>query len=132
MPNIPNKEDELQIVKCFGDAQVYDGGWHAEYDGKWIDITNEVYNVKRLMEAREKSIREEARENINSLHRDHRLLMSAILHECGGRLDISKVSFNKASLKDDIIVSNPSVRNHVSYRLRTNTQVNKGEKNGHA
>jgi len=58
-------EMENKIVKCFGDSQQYDGGWFAEYDGKWIDVTNDVENVKQLfLDTIEKAKPEEQDESV--------------------------------------------------------------------
>jgi hypothetical protein len=48
---------EQQVVECFGDNQQYDGGWFADYDGKWIDITNDVTNLVALIESQNKRAR---------------------------------------------------------------------------
>lgn len=56
---------EEKIVKCFGDSQQYDGGWFAEYDGKWIDVTNDVQNVLQLfLDTIEKAKPEELDESV--------------------------------------------------------------------
>ena len=41
-PTEQDKELREQIHKLFGDDQADDGGYHSCYDGKWIDMTNEV------------------------------------------------------------------------------------------
>lgn len=43
----PTEQDKLreQIHKLFGDHQADDGGYQSCYDGKWIDMTNEVCEV---------------------------------------------------------------------------------------
>lgn len=40
-----DKELREQIHKLFGDYQADVGGYHSCYDGKWIDMTNEVCAV---------------------------------------------------------------------------------------
>ena len=52
---------EKQIHKLFGDGQAYDGGYHSCYDGKWIDMTNEVCAVADFVTADRKRIALEAR-----------------------------------------------------------------------
>ena len=45
------RQEELRkkIVNCFGDERVEDGGIHALYDGKWIDVTTEVDSIESLI-----------------------------------------------------------------------------------
>ena len=45
-----SNSDELEkrVHALFGDSQVYDGGYHSCYDGKWVDMTNEVVAVAKL------------------------------------------------------------------------------------
>ena len=44
---MPANDEELkkQVHALFGDSQVEDGGYHSCYDGKWLDMTNEVCAV---------------------------------------------------------------------------------------
>lgn len=44
-----DKELKEQILKCFGDEQAEDGGYFALYDGKWLDVTNEVDQLMQLI-----------------------------------------------------------------------------------
>ena len=60
----PTEQDKLreQIHKLFGDHQADDGGYQSCYDGKWIDMTNEVcavatWHTRKLNEARIDEIR---------------------------------------------------------------------------
>lgn len=60
------KQEELltRIHKLFGDEQVYDGGYHSLYDGKWIDMTNEVVSVSEFINKEVLSVLEELESNI--------------------------------------------------------------------
>lgn len=57
---------ENKIAKCFGDSQQYDGGWFAEYDGKWIDVTNDVMSLKELFKSQQLSLIERIPKPIES------------------------------------------------------------------
>ena len=61
----PTEQDkellEKQIHKLFGDGQAYEGGYHSCYDGKWIDMTNEVCAVADFITADRKRVGLEAR-----------------------------------------------------------------------
>lgn len=50
-----------QIHKLFGDNQVWDGGYQSCYDGKWIDMTDEVNAVANFITADRKRVALEAR-----------------------------------------------------------------------
>ena len=58
-----DKELREQIHKLFGDHQAYDGGYHSCYDGKWIDMTNEVCAVADFITADRKKHELEAKKN---------------------------------------------------------------------
>ena len=60
-PTGQDKELREQIHKLFGDGQAYDGGYHSCYDGKWIDMTNEVCAVADFITADRKRVALEAR-----------------------------------------------------------------------
>lgn len=59
----PTEQDKLreQIHKLFGDHQADDGGYQSCYDGKWIDMTNEVCAVADYITADRKRVALEAR-----------------------------------------------------------------------
>jgi len=52
-----------QVHKLFGDNQVYDDGYQSCYDGKWIDMTDEVCAVADFIAADRKRVELEARLN---------------------------------------------------------------------
>lgn len=64
-PMTPTEQDkELlreQVHKLFGDHQADDGGYQSCYDGKWIDMTNEVCAVADFITADRKRVELEAR-----------------------------------------------------------------------
>jgi len=46
----PN-DSERKIADCFGDTDaIYDGGWFANYDGKYVDITNDVVTLSQMVQ----------------------------------------------------------------------------------
>lgn len=59
----PTGQDKLreQVHKLFGDYQADDGGYQSCYDGKWIDMTNEVCAVADFITADRKRVVLEAR-----------------------------------------------------------------------
>lgn len=59
----PTEQDKLreQIHKLLGDYQADDGGYQSCYDGKWIDMTNEVCAVADFITADRKRVELEAR-----------------------------------------------------------------------
>lgn len=59
-------QDELtkQVHSLFGDQQAYDGGYFSCYDGKWLDVTNEVVAVVELIERHTEQARIDERERI--------------------------------------------------------------------
>ena len=67
-PTGQDKELREQIHKLFGDGQAYDGGYHSCYDGKWIDMTNEVCAVADFITADRKRVALEARINENNMY----------------------------------------------------------------
>lgn len=50
-----------QVHKLFGDGQVYDDGYQSCYDGKWIDMTDEVCAVADFIIADRERVELEAR-----------------------------------------------------------------------
>lgn len=59
----PTEQDKLreQVHKLFGDHQADDGGYQSCYDGKWIDMTDEVCAVADFITADRKRVALEAR-----------------------------------------------------------------------
>lgn len=60
-PTEQDKELRERIHKLFGDNQAYDGGYHSCYDGKWIDMTDEVCAVADFITDDRKRVALEAR-----------------------------------------------------------------------
>lgn len=61
-------DDELrkQVHELFGDSQLEDGGYFVLYDGKWLDMTNEVCSVVDYITARDASIRIDELNRLNT------------------------------------------------------------------
>ena len=70
-----------QVHKLFGDGQVYDDGYQSCYDGKWIDMTDEVCAVADFIIADRKRVALEAR--IDAA--EH--ILNTMVHEAGGYCD---------------------------------------------
>ena len=56
-----DEELKKEIHSLFGDAQATDGGYQSLYDGKWIDMTDEVCAVADFITADRKRVALEAR-----------------------------------------------------------------------
>ena len=71
-PTEQDNELRKEIHKLFGDGQAYDGGYHSCYDGKWIDMTNEVCAVADFITADRKRVALEARMDERQMLSFHR------------------------------------------------------------